>query len=1008
MTLWKTVWFMPVFAGLLNTAVVGRGEGPLRVTGERFEMELSPENGSILRLSEKGKAGTIVAGGEDGLWQAKLLDGTTIQAAAFSTGSAERRFQCSREGTEGAWRLSYRSREIDVTVLLSRREDGVELTADVTPHGGTILEFALPARLRFPPESLDRLVCPADGNQSVGTALLPSFFKEQAHPTSWKSHVVGSKGYESLLGGPLAMRPNVDPAVPLRVTDEGRKWLGNRVPAGAVATVNRPPKPGQADLILVDSEHGPYFSASSLGGQGRLWRIGGSVGSQEERLATAMVGAAIERLAAQRPERRDKIGLLALQGGPAYGSWTAVSVRRWEERFRGLRAVAAGKVEFVELATVEQMNAARSGAEFLAILNPYGEWLPARQAGDMAAAVAAIGRYVREGGHWFEIGGYPFFCELLPAGRFQSYAVGYPPAFADFFHLQTRAGTAAIHRVQPRNWEPWRGLQDKHAIFVPGQVACGGDEKGGWIDRPFVTYVASGSPWRCPAVRLSVGRSARESLRVYAESNGIRRRLEEKMPSELLDRFKRSVLVYYAGTCAEKLRELPLLPVPTQIHFADYLHGGFDKQYPDHLPPSPRFGTPEEYRQFIAAAHKLGHLVVPYTNPTWWCDDPKGPTFEKHGEEPLLRLLDDTVSRERYSANTGFTVCHWHAAVQEANRLTVRQFRTEYPVDVLFQDQCGARGWRYDRNPASPTPYAYVEGLLSMIDEDSRRAPLSTESGWDRVVNAESQLCGMTWSLVPTEGGPAWRQFFKQRYDPATWEIFPLAQYLAHDKTAMIHHDLGQFVTNRQTLAWTLGLGFSLSYRVHAPALSSDAVRQWLLWLDRLQKSVCARYVGQALEDFGHERGPGPAPDDDGLLRSTYRSGSLRVAANLGPRPRREVGQELAGYGFLVQAPDLVAANLARAGSALGDEGFSFLVEGDHRRIEVWIYARPGDEAVFVPPVAFPKPITLVFDDGTTIPTTPSQSAHRLRLPRQSRETAPSAGDARGVKYLWHAVSKPE
>jgi len=185
-------------------------------------------------------------------------------------------------------------------------------------------------------------------------------------------------------------------------------------------------------------------------------------------------------------------------------------------------------------------------------------------------------------------------------------------------------------------------------------------------------------------------------------------------------------------------------------------------------------------------------------------------------------------------------------------------------------------------------------------------------------------------------------------------------------------------------------------------------VRQWLLWLDRLQKSVCARYVGQTLEDFVHERGPEATADDDGLLRSTYRNGSLRVAANLSPRPRQEAGQKLAGHGFLVQAPDLVAANLAGAGSALGDEGVSFLVEGDARKIEVWIYARPGDEVVFVPPVAFPKPITLLFDHGTAIPTTPSQSTHRLRLPQRPRETTRSAGDARNVKYLWHAVSKPE
>ena len=94
--------------------------------------------------------------------------------------------------------------------------------------------------------------------------------------------------------------------------------------------------------------------------------------------------------------------------------------------------------------------------------------------------------------------------------------------------------------------------------------------------------------------------------------------------------------------------------------------------------------------------------------------------------------------------------------MQAANRKTVRQFTDEYPVDVLFQDQCGARGWQYDTNPASPTPYAYTDGLVSMVAEDSRTKPLSTESGWDRVVNYESQLCGMTWSIVPTEGRPAW------------------------------------------------------------------------------------------------------------------------------------------------------------------------------------------------------------------------------------------------------------
>lgn len=48
--------------------------------------------------------------------------------------------------------------------------------------------------------------------------------------------------------------------------------------------------------------------------------------------------------------------------------------------------------------------------------------------------------------------------------------------------------------------------------------------------------------------------------------------------------------------------------------------------------------------------------MIPYTNPTWWCDEPKGPTFQKAGQGPLLKLLNGKPSPERYAQNTGFTV----------------------------------------------------------------------------------------------------------------------------------------------------------------------------------------------------------------------------------------------------------------------------------------------------------------------------------------------------------------
>lgn len=991
-------------ATLSARATTSRAADTISLTGERFEIAFSPENGSIAKVSPKGKSGTAFTSGEQGLWQARLSGGQSIDAVSFSAASELRRFRWARGDQLGQIRMEYRSAEIDVAVILSTNSAGIDFVADVTPRGQTVLEFALPARVRFDPAQLDRLVCPANGNQSVGSAMLGSFFRAQSQPTSWRNQSTGPKGYEKLYGGRLVSRDIKDPPSEVRVTDEGRKWLGRAVATPAMATVNRAPKSDQADLVLVDSAHGPYFSASRLGGKGRLWRIGGTVGELEEKLAKAMIGAVMQRLAAEQPAGRNQIGLLALHCGPAGGSWCTVTVQQWSTLLRSLPAVVAGKVQFTEITSLDQLNAAQTGGQCLAILNPYGEGIPVAQTGGIEAAVAAVGEYVRQGGNWFEVGGYSFHCEMRPAGFYQEYAVDYPPAFADLFHFQSPAAAVALYRAQPRTWSPWAGAKDKRAIFVPGRLACGGDEKGGWCDRPFVTYVPDGTTWRCPPVRLTVGESAPESLRHYAVANGITRRLEEKMRPEILDRFKQSVLVYYAGNCAEKEQFLGLLPIPTQIHFADYLKGGFDKQYPDHLPPPANFGTPAEFRRLFDAAHKLGHLVVPYTNPTWWCDDPQGPTFEKEGDAPLLRLLNGKVSAERYSKNTGFTVCHWHPAVQEANRRTVRQFREEYPVDILFQDQCGARGSRYDLNPASPTPAAYVEGLLSMVDEDSRLVPLSTESGWDQVVNGESQLCGMTFAIVPTEGGPAWRQFMKRRYDPATWEVFPVAQYLAHDKTAMLHHDLGQFVTHRPSLAWTLGLGFAMSYRVRAASLQEDRPRQWLLWLDRLQKSICSRYIGQPLDDFHHQRDPQSGIEDDGVIRARY--GQLNVAANLGSGTRKEAGRELAPFGFLITAPDLVAGNLAQvAGKVFGEEGTSFLVEKKGGRFNVWIYAPPQTDVGFLLPGPVAGPVKLVFDGGAEIQATGVQGSLALRLPSRPSESGREPRGDSHVKYLWHATA---
>ena len=112
----------------------------------------------------------------------------------------------------------------------------------------------------------------------------------------------------------------------------------------------------------------------------------------------------------------------------------------------------------------------------------------------------------------------------------------------------------------------------------------------------------------------------------------------------------------------------------------------------------------------------------------------------------------------------------------------------------------------------------------------------------------------------------------KFSYPPETWTVFPLAEYIAHDKTAMLYHDLGQFVMNQETLSWTLGLGYGLSFSCGAASLANDGPREWLRWLDRLQKSVCARYVGEPVRAFQHTRRAGPGEDALSLRASLSRS----------------------------------------------------------------------------------------------------------------------------------------
>ena len=994
-----------LFVSAARSAVTERTNDYL-VTGSNYSIAISKTNGAI--LSFKGTStNDIATGGEAGLWSVSYTNNTTtngtIDASLFSAGSVSNAFQASVLG-DGLL-LSYSSDKVAVAVTLSNRGDGVDISAVVTPGTDvTATGLNLPAKLRFVPSTVQKFVAPSHSSDGVGVAYNSNFFRIQpeTNAATWKSvaQADGGLGYRTIYGAGLTFTNSTPVAISFNTN--GQTWLGATVSSNwenSTAVVNRPPAAGQSDLTLIDSPNGPYFSGSHLGGgtnAGYLLRISGNVnGTNAVNRSLDVVLAAVKHLALS-PGGRTKVGVLSMERGPVIGeTWPSeVRIDQWAG---GLAASLPPGIDLVLIADMAELAAAAGGSDFLAILNPYGELVPASLSGGVSGTVTTLRDYVHAGGNWIEVGGHPFFFALQPE-LYYSVELPYPAAFADFFQLETSNGNASLFGVQSVLTDPANSWSTG-SLFVPGNLAWGADASGGYCERGFASYIQPGQTWHSPAVRLVAGHSAADALAQYASANGITRGLGVKMPASLLDKFKKSMLIRSYGTANQLSASMTAMPSPAILHFTQYLKGGFDKEYPDHLPPNAtNFGTPSEFLAFIATAQNAGILTMPYSNPTLWADNPRGPTFLAAGEAPLARKTDGSLASETYFGEPGYAATPWHPGTQAANRKTIGLFTassstnypsdTHYPVDFFFEDQVGARSWQYDLNTNSPSATAYVHGLAAIAAEDSTKLPVSTENGFDRLINFHSQFCGLAWGLVPTPGAPVWRRFLTDRYDPATWSIFPLAQYLAHDKVAFTYNNLGAPVANDEVVAWTMGLGYGMTYVLYPGDLGTPATRQWLLWIDRLQKSVASRYIGQGLGAFTHNWG---ASSGNGSIDATY--GSVAVGANLDNTNRAVGGRTLAPHGFVATAPGLVAARMIEPG---GSQPVNFVAETNvSGGGDFWIYSQGGRTATIELPAGFNGQVSAQLDGYTPVTSPVSSNRMSVVLP---------AGADPAQAYLWHGT----
>ena len=431
----------------------------------------------------------------------------------------------------------------------------------------------------------------------------------------------------------------------------------------------------------------------------------------------------------------------------------------------------------------------------------------------------------------------------------RSYTVrypGYPGVFADYASLSLKQGNIAIYTL----YEPGR-LAPVNLGFIHDDEYI---PDSTFYFHAFHIMLADGEEWTSPLVRFRVSQLLLETIAAYRADNEL-----DQFPSlaaKLGNRYDVIVKAPLLKADADQLAMpftaygdlLAQLPSPSILHPVAFQPGGHDENYPDFLPPNLAWGTTEEFRAMFEEAHRLGLLVMPYTNPTWWDDE--SPTLQSL--PPSLTINDLAVLDpdgepvyEYYGPRGGYVMSPYPSFVQQRLALLVQQMTEELPSDLLFEDQIGARPWLYDFNTASPDPMAYIEGWIGHT-KTYRETLLMTELGFDRLAEIEVGFHGSV--LLPERYG-----YTHDWWGTGTWHPYPLAPLMAHDKVLFYQHDLAPetMTVDKGTLTWNLAFGYMLNYDLVTGGLDNP----WLDVVAAFQKYVTARNAGEAMANFAYLEG---------------------------------------------------------------------------------------------------------------------------------------------------------
>ncbi len=433
-----------------------------------------------------------------------------------------------------------------------------------------------------------------------------------------------------------------------------------------------------------------------------------------------------------------------------------------------------------------------------------------------------------------------FFTE---ARSYNSSYPGTPGTFADFILLSIRGGNFTVHGSQNRD------------TFLPAILGVNHFNAGG-EDRYYYRHSYSfgaenGTTFETPWVTLGLGIEEKELALKYREDNliheypGIREKLgplyKEVSEAPLI---KLDVSKINLEFSSYPFNIYSHLPVPSLLHYVSFQRGGFDENNPDWLPPAPQWGSTEDFVATIETAQELGHLVMPYTNVTWWDEESETLRYlpvEWELDDLVVTGINNQQIYETYIDKGGYVMNPFSPFVKNRIEEFFHEFTELVPSDMIFEDQIGARAWLFDINKYSPTLNSYIQGWLDHCQEYQHHI-LGTEMGFDKLAKYLYGFFGS--GLLFQENG-----LHRTIFGNLNYSFYPMAPMILRDKTMLYQHDLAHdtLTNDNVRFAWNVAYGYLFNQEVQG---WDDAQNWWIHVVSEFQKYVTSHYADKRLLSY--------------------------------------------------------------------------------------------------------------------------------------------------------------